>query len=172
MTVFRYTILLCVPTSAQWMLQQLSFGLQDESKNAYSEHTPSGASVRSVEQGEKPQPLAALDTLAHRLAIAASRLTRTIPTNRWLLPDGRRLVTQVDVRIQIHCEPDVAMTRQGLSRFRRYLGLAEIGNERVPFGTEVGKPACGVLVHQAVALLATAQFLLVPESVTLCGRIP
>ncbi len=46
------------------------------------------------------------------------------------------------------------MTGQGLGRLGRHVRPAEVGDEGVPHGVEVGVEAIGVLVSQEIRLLA------------------
>lgn len=65
-------------------------------------------------------------------------------------PNRRRLLLLVNVRINIHRQPDITMPRQGLGRLGRHIRPAEVRDEGVPHGVEVGVEALGVLVAEEV----------------------
>ena len=82
-----------------------------------------------------------------------------LPRNPRQLRNGRRLILPINVAIQIHRQANIAMAGQGLYRLGRDFCLAEIGDERVPVGVEVGETVVGILVSEEVAVLSTVLFL-------------
>ncbi len=61
-------------------------------------------------------------------------------------PNRRRLLLLIDVRINIHRQPDVTMASQGLRRLGRHVRPAKVHDESMPHGVEVGVEAFGILV--------------------------
>lgn len=69
--------------------------------------------------------------------------------HRWQRSDGGRVVTDGQLRINIHREINRRMPRETLSRFRIDAGFDHVGDERMPEGVEVGVAALVVDVRDS-----------------------
>ena len=76
--------------------------------------------------------------------------------------DHRRLVMQINVRVDIHRQSDVAVPRQRLGHLGRNAGLFQARDEQMPQAVEVSVAAGVIAVAEEVRLLRTARLGIAP----------